>query len=96
MNIVKLLGIIGGVSMPIWNIPLIVRIVKRRSAEDISIYWVAGVWACVMAMLPASAVSDDPVLKYFGIVNAVAFSCVFFTVLKYKIKPVPATNTPNK
>lgn len=87
MTLVQWLGLAGAVSMPIWNIPLIVRIYKRKSSQDISIAWVTGVWVCVMAMLPSSAVSTDPVLKIFGIVNAVAFTGVFVTVIKYRKGP---------
>jgi hypothetical protein len=84
MTLVQWLAMIGAVSMPIFNIPLIVRIWTRKSSEDISLAWVIGVWVCVMAMLPSSTQSSDPVLKVFGIVNAVAFTCVFVVVLKFR------------
>ena len=39
----RVLGMFFGVAMPFFNIPLIRRIVKRRSSEDISLTWVIGV-----------------------------------------------------
>lgn len=83
MNFWEMLGLIAGCAMPLWNIPLIVRIWKRRSADDISLAWVAGVWVCVMAMLPSSLMSSDLVLKIFGIMNTIFFSGVFLVVLKF-------------
>ncbi|MBI1979811.1 MAG: hypothetical protein HYS58_03505 [Elusimicrobia bacterium] len=84
MTFVEIVGLIGAVAMPFWNIPLILRIWKRKSSEDISAVWVTGIWICVLLMLPSSIYSQDPVLKTFGIVNAISFTFVFFTVLKYR------------
>lgn len=83
MSWMEIVGMLGALSMPIWNIPLIARIVKRKSSRDISLAWVIGVWVCVLAMLPSSIVSSDRVLKIFGITNAIAFTLVFIMVLKY-------------
>jgi len=79
----RALGIFFGVAMPFFNIPLVRRIVKRRSSEDISLTWVIGVWVCIVGMVPASLVSSDPVLYIFGIVNAVFFSGVLLAVLYF-------------
>lgn len=84
LKLVQWLGMIGAVSMPIFNIPLIVRIWRRRSSEDISLTWVTGVWLCVLAMLPSSTFSPDPVLKAYGVINAIAFTCVFIVVMKFR------------
>lgn len=83
MKTIELIGLIGGVVMPFCNIPLILRIIKRKSSDDISLVWVTGVWICVIAMLPSAIVSKDLVLKLFGIVNSIFFSGVFIAVLKY-------------
>ena len=74
---------LGRIIMPLFNIPLILRIIRRRSSGDISLVWVIGVWSCVIAMLPSSLQSPDPVLLIFGIVNSLFFSAVFFTVLYF-------------
>ena len=74
----------AAIIMPLWNIPLISRILKRKSSEDISLFWVIGVWICIVAMLPSAIVSSDSILKTFGIANSVLFSGVLFTVIKFR------------
>jgi hypothetical protein len=83
----KILGILGSVLMPVFNIPLIYRIVMRKSSDDISLGWVLGVEACVILMLPSALQSAEPVLKIFGITNAISFSIVTIVVLSYHRKP---------
>ena len=39
------LGLIAAVGMPLWNIPLILHIRRRRSSQDISLPWALGVFA---------------------------------------------------
>lgn len=82
-TLIKNLGIIGGVLMPVFNIPLIVRIVRRKTSKDISLTWVLGVWVCMVLMLPSSLVSDDIVLKSFCISNVFFFSIVVLVVFIY-------------
>ena len=83
MRIIQVIGMLSGIIMPLFNIPLILRIIRRRSSADISLLWVIGVWSCVIAMLPSSLRSPDPVLAVFGIINSLFFSAVFFTVLYF-------------
>ena len=71
--------------MPLWNIPLILRIVRRKSAEDISLAWLFGVWGCILGILPSSLMSADPVFKAFGLTNAVLFSVVVAVILRYRL-----------
>jgi uncharacterized protein with PQ loop repeat len=78
---IQTLAMFGGILMPFFNIPLIIRIVQRRSSQDISLLWVVGVWFCVMAMLPHSLQSPEPMLLVFGVVNALFFTRVLATVL---------------
>lgn len=79
------LALVAAVVLPLWNIPLIVRIIKRKSSKDISIYWALGVWVCLLIMFPAGLMSQDIVWKAFNIVNFVFFSCVALcTVIFHK------------
>lgn len=80
---IQTVGIVSGILMPFFNIPLILRILRRRSSEDISLVWAIGAWICVMGMLPQSLQSPDPVLLMFGIVNGLFFTGVFVSVLYY-------------
>ncbi len=70
--------------MPFWNIPLIVRIIRRRSSEDISMSWVMGVWICALLMAPSGFTSKDMVWRCFNIVNLVLFTGVVIAVWRYR------------
>ena len=77
-------GFIAAVVLPFWNIPLIIKIVKRKSSKDISLSWALGVWVCIIFMFPSGIVSNDLTWKAFNIVNLVLFSGVVFTIFKYR------------
>lgn len=83
MSILEIISLICAVVMPFFNIPLIMRIVKRRSSEDISLIWTLGVWICILLMAPSGFQSKDIVWKTFNITNLVLFTAVVFFVLKY-------------
>ena len=85
-NLSRILGTLGAALMPLCNIPLIARIIRRKSADDISLGWVIGVEICVLAMLPSSLHSVDPVLRIYGISNSIFFSIVTAVVCFYHSK----------
>lgn len=85
-RIIDFLGAAAAVIMPMFNIPLILRIVKRKSSEDISIVWVLGVWVCIMLMFPSGLKTDDMVFKLFNWVNVIMFTGVMLVVVKYRKK----------
>lgn len=72
--------------MPLFNIPLILHICKRKSSDDISFTWLFGVWACVLLMFPSVLISKDPVLKTFGFLNIILFSAVVAAAWHYRKK----------
>jgi uncharacterized protein with PQ loop repeat len=74
---------VSSILMPFFNLPLMLRIIRRRSSQDISLVWVVGVWFCVMGLLPSSLQSPHPILFAFGVVNALLFSGVFLSVLYF-------------
>ena len=81
------IALVASIALPLWNIPLIIRIIKRRSSNDISLYWAIGVWFCLLAMLPSGIKSDFLVWKAFAIANFIFFSFVaFFTLLFHNHK----------
>jgi len=80
------LGMVAGIVLPFWNIPLIVRIQRRRSSEDLSLFWALGVWGCFALMLPAALTSPDKVFKVFSIVNIFFFTIVTFQVVRFRRK----------
>jgi len=80
------IALVAAIILPLWNIPLIVRIIKRRSSDDISIFWALGIWTCFVLMAPDALRSSDPVWRVFNIVNLIFFSAVVIAVLAYRRK----------
>ena len=81
---IKTIGVIAAIILPLWNIPLIVRIGRRRSSKDMSLWWTLGVFTCFLLMLPSGLVSTDPVFKVFSIVNVMLFAAVVIQVIRYR------------
>ena len=80
---IQTLGMVSAVAMPFFDIPLIWRVMQRKSSEDISLVWTFGIWVCILGMLPSSLVSPDPILKAFAIVNTLLFTAVVVAVVWY-------------
>ena len=83
-EIIDQIGFLAAVVLPFWNIPLIIKIVKRRSSKDISLSWALGVWICILFMFPSGVSSIDFTWKVFNIVNLGFFTMVVFVTLKYR------------
>jgi len=83
-RLIEILGILASVVLPFFNIPLILRVIRRRSSKDFSLFWAIGVWICVVLMMPQALLSVDLAFKVFGIVNFVFFTAVVFFILKYR------------
>ena len=77
-------GLFSAIMMPLWNIPLIVKIIKRRSSEDISLAWALGVWVCIILMFPSGLRSEDVVWRTFNIINTVLFSAVVIVTVRFR------------
>ena len=81
---VEKIGLVASIVMPLWNIPLIVKIVRRKSSADISMSWLMGVWICAILMAPAGFTSDDLVWRCFNIVNLILFTGVVIAVWRFR------------
>ena len=86
MDLIQIVGIFASAALPFFNIPLLVRILKRKSAEDFSLSWAVGVWACIVLMTPQALRSPDMTFRVFGFFNLIFFSAVTFFVIKYRKK----------
>jgi len=84
MHPLEILALVASVSMPLWNIPLIVKILQRKSSDDLSLYWLWGVWTCMLLMVPWAFVTKDTVLRTYSFVNFFLFSGVVAVVMKYR------------
>lgn len=80
---IETVGLIAAIMLPFWNIPLIVRIGRRRSSKDMSLWWTFGVWACFLLMLPSGLMSSDVVFKTFTVVNIILVTAVVMQVMRY-------------
>lgn len=78
------IAIVAAIALPLWNIPLIVRIIRRKSSQDFSVFWAVGVWTCLALMAPSGFMSSDIVWKVFNITNLVLFSFVVIFVFAYR------------
>ncbi|NLV68661.1 MAG: hypothetical protein GXY14_13410 [Spirochaetes bacterium] len=77
-------GMAASIIMPLFNIPLVIKLWKRRSSSDISLTWTLGIWGSIVVMTPAALISADPVFRIFGVMNLILFSIVAFSVLKFR------------
>ena len=80
----KTVAFIAAIVLPLFNIPLIARVIKRRSSRDISLSWAIGVWTCFILMAPEAFHSPDIVWRAFNMMNIVLFTCVLIVVLVYR------------
>jgi len=89
MPLLTKISLIAGILLPFWNIPLIIRVIKRKSSADISLLWGCGIWCCLLAMLPYGLITDEIVLKGFAVTNFILFTITFTIILIYhKNKPL--------
>ena len=86
MDILYTISAWAGALLPLFNIPLITRIIKRKSADDISLVWVFGVWICILLMSPAALASQDFAFRAFGWMNLIFFTGVVAVTVKYHHK----------
>ena len=84
MDLMIKIGAVASFILPFFNIPLILRLIRRKSADDLSLIWVMGVWICIILMTPTALSSSDAVFRTFGATNLIFFSFVVFFTLKYR------------
>jgi hypothetical protein len=77
------IGFWAGVILPLWDIPLIVRIIRRQSSADISVVWMWGIWASSVLMAPVAFIANNASAIAFNIVNVATLSVLLVVVLKY-------------
>lgn len=80
------ISVIAGVILPLWNIPLMVRIIRRKTSEDISLFWLYGIWGCILLMFPSTLMSEEAGYRWFGITNVIFFTMVVVVVMMYRKK----------
>lgn len=81
---IKILGLIAAIVLPFWNIPLILKVSRRKSSKDFSLWWTFGVWFTLLAMLPSALASKDLVFRVFNVMNLAIFTVVVAQVMRYR------------
>lgn len=82
---IQWVGLIASIVLPFFNIPLMIRIVKRKSSEDLSLVWLFGVYICLILITPTGWVSTDFIFKIFTLMNVALFSGVVFLVVYFRL-----------
>lgn len=78
------IGLWAGIILPLWDIPLIVKIIRRKSSEDISLFWMWGLWGSSVLMAPSAWMAHtNKAAIAFNIVNVAALTVLLIVVLKY-------------
>ncbi len=77
------IGFWAGISLPLWDLPLIIRIIKRKSSSDISLTWIWGLWGASVLMAPSAFAVGNKLAIGFNIVNVIMLSVVLVIVMKY-------------
>ncbi len=77
------IGLWAGIMLPLWDIPLIVRVIRRKSSSDISQVWAWGIWLSSVLMAPSAFVANNTIAIGFNIVNVITLTAVLIVVVKY-------------
>jgi len=85
LTLIDKIALVAGIALPLFNIPLIMRIIQRKSSSDLSLWWVLGVWTCIMLMAPSGFQSVDVVWRIFNYGNVILFTAVVVVTIKYRI-----------
>ena len=89
-----MIALLAATMLPLWDIPLIIRIVQRKSSQDISMVWAAGLWATSVLMAPSAFISGDKVAIGFNCVNVTMVTIVLIVVYKYRKGPAQTIGAP--
>ena len=75
------IGFWAGVALPLFDIPLIIHVVKRKSSADISMIWIVGLWATSVMLLIGT---KEQMAMGFNIVNVLMLTILMAVVIKYR------------
>ena len=78
------IGFWASVALPLWDIPLMVRIIRRKSSQDISMSWAMGIWVTSVLLAPSAFISGDKMAMGFNTVNVIMLTAVLIVVFKYR------------
>ncbi len=85
-NFIREVCLIASIVLPFFNIPLMIRMIQRKSSEDVSLIWALGIFICLLLIEPAAWVSKDEIFKIYSTMNLVLFSCVTLLTIWLRVK----------
>lgn len=88
LTFIDQLALVAAILLPLFNIPLVIKIIHRKSSRDLSLIWVMGVWICIVLMAPSAFRSQDVVWRTFSYINVSLFTCVMIVAVKYRKGPL--------
>jgi uncharacterized protein with PQ loop repeat len=80
----KTIGLWAAIILPLWDIPLIVRVLQRKSSQDISLVWAVGIWITSVLMAPSAFISGDKLAIGFNTMNVIMLTGVLIVAVKYR------------
>ncbi len=83
-TLIDKIAFVAAIALPLFNIPLITKVIRRKSSADISLCWVLGVWGCILLMAPSGFLSEDVVWRTFNYFNVVMFTAVAAVTVRYR------------
>ena len=84
LTMIDKIAFCAAIILPLFNIPLIMKVIRRGSSQDISLCWVLGVWICILLMAPSGFRSEDVVWRTFNYFNVVLFTMVAAVTVRYR------------
>ena len=84
MSLPQTVGFWAGVVLPLFDIALIARVLKRKSSADISLSWAFGLWLTSVLMAPSAFISGDKAAMGFNSMNVFMLTIVVIVVFKYR------------
>ena len=84
MDLLDKIAFVAAISLPLFNIPLIIKMIKRKSSQDLSLTWVLGVWICIILMAPSGVRSEDMVWRTYNYINVIMFTSVMVVSVRYR------------
>lgn len=86
MDWIGIIGIVGSILMPLFNIPMIVRIIRRKSSQDFSLVGAAGLFSCMLLMLPQALRSEEISFKLLNFISVIVFGILIVSIIRYRSK----------
>lgn len=80
----KELGYICSMIVPVFHIPLIMKLVRKKSSQEWSLLSVIGFWIATLGIQPWALMTDDRALTILNTLSLMFISVELVLVIKYR------------